>query len=284
MINFFIVCFLTHVLSTFSAPNIEIETIIVDRDTNIFINDTIDKGIEFTTNIVPIKYEKQDGDNRTKDCYEYCVPQETFYIKEDSTKVILVHDFGGISYLIYKSSGKKFDSLLLSNPLFIQRINNLMKNKVGDGVNDDKKNPKDFFMTQTGVNFLIKYNKNSKLGFRCNPDTHIKSPHSTTGNSRTLNVLYQGSKKIWKAKQAPPDCTHIFIKHRADKIEIDYAKNQNCTTAFQMGVCDIALPQKRPKVSSITTIIGVITIIGFVGIGSYYLLKHVTQKKLKGNK
>ena len=68
-----LLCFLSCFLTVFSASKIEIDTIIVDRNTNIFINSSINQGVEFTTNTVPPKRsDLHSNDNRVKDTYEYC--------------------------------------------------------------------------------------------------------------------------------------------------------------------------------------------------------------------
>jgi len=283
MIKFFVFCFLTYFSSVFSASGIEIETIIVDRNANIFINANINKGVEFTTDIVPVKGTEANGhDIRATDKYEYCKPQKSFYVKENPIKVILVRDLGGISYLICPYLGKEKENSLFQDGSLIKRIKDLINSNSIKKIDENTKNFEDYFMNMTGVNFLVKYNEFSSLSFVCGSSTVIGSPKRKQKNIWPGNK-YGDFQETRKIRSEHLDASDIFIKHRTEKIEVDFATRQCYPLAFHLMICDVKLPQKRPFVFNTKKIISGIIIMGSIGVGFYYLRQYL-QRKNKNSK
>ncbi len=263
-------------------PDIAIEKITIEKNANIFINSIRTKGIEFTTNIVPQKKTAVPGgyDIRQTDMYEYTKPQKTLYVGDNLSKIVLVKDLGGVSYLIYASSDKEKESNTFCDENFIKKVYSSDLPPFSDCGRSDNKT---FFMQRTGIDFLIKYGKQGKFSITCNRSKLRLKPK----NRKQIEYFdYNVSETKLPARKAPSEAHNLFIKHRDNTVQVDYATNQHYTTAFQKAIFDMELSRERPVYvpfeyvpSKIVVMAGGILIIVFaVTLRKFFFVKNNNQK------
>ena len=137
-------------------------------------------------------------------------------------------------------------------------------------------NYRDQFMLIAGLSFLIRLDKGGSTYVYHNADVPIIKPPQRSRNWQNAN--YDFSLREWSPSG---DCQNVFIKHRKTVVQVDYATYPDYHSCFRQVMFDIELPQKRPFVFNTKKIISGIIIVGFIGIGFYYALQHIYQKKLK---